>query len=113
MARISVLMGVKAVAYNDWKPIDEYEFSVRASNCLTGNFISWTWQVRRLPDRELLRVPNLGKLTLAEVRESIPYKLYDGEQDWKIPDWEERVRLAALGPGCLPFDWIDVIAGRS
>ncbi len=51
------------------KPIDELEFSVRAHNCLLSSGIKRIIDLVNLSDDELLKIKNLGRKSLREVKE--------------------------------------------
>jgi DNA-directed RNA polymerase subunit alpha len=51
------------------KPIDELEFSVRAHNCLLSAGIKRIIDLVNLSDDELLKIKNLGRKSLREVKE--------------------------------------------
>ncbi|PCI73715.1 DNA-directed RNA polymerase subunit alpha [Candidatus Dependentiae bacterium] len=51
------------------KPIDELEFSVRAHNCLLSSGVKRIIDLVNLSDDELLKIKNLGRKSLREVKE--------------------------------------------
>jgi hypothetical protein len=51
--------------------IEDMELSVRTRNCFRNDDIVTVGQARQLTDAELLRIPNFGRLTLAEWREAL------------------------------------------
>ncbi|MCC2650748.1 MAG: Bacterial polymerase, alpha chain terminal domain [Microvirga sp.] len=57
-------------------PAEDLPLSVRAVNCLRGERWQTPMTIREVqctPDDRLLKIPNLGSITLAEIRSMIPY----------------------------------------
>lgn len=52
----------------DETPIDMLELTVRSANALKGAEIMTVGEIRKRTDKELLREPNLGKISLREIR---------------------------------------------
>jgi Bacterial RNA polymerase, alpha chain C terminal domain len=53
-------------------PIDKLvELSVRSYNCLQAAGLQTVGQVRAMTDKELLRLPNLGRWSLHEIRQIV------------------------------------------
>ena len=50
------------------KPISEFEFSVRTSNCLKNDNITTLGQIAELSEKYLLAIPNFGKVGLEEIK---------------------------------------------
>jgi len=81
----------------------DLEISIRASNCLLNSGITTVRRLRRTPDKELLRIPGLGIVTLNEIRSLIPFRLDDGEapivwdrmRGWIGIDDKPRIRVYA------------------
>ena len=79
------------------------ELSTRACNQLCAWDIVTVRRLRRIPDRELLRIPNFGKKSLREVRELVPFRLEPGESEiksrfgsgWFGIDDKPRIRVYA------------------
>lgn len=72
----------RQVPLADDVPLESVEMSVRARNCLTNPNIRWpescsrpntVGELRRISDHYLMKVRNLGKFTVAEIRSFAPY----------------------------------------
>jgi DNA-directed RNA polymerase alpha subunit len=98
-----------AQRHDDWTELKELSMSVRLANCLENDRLRWIWQVRRIPDAELMRIPNFGRRSLKELRWFASYELKDGETEYKEYG-EERQKLYELV--IEPTDWIDILAGK-
>jgi hypothetical protein len=61
------------------------EFSVRAYNCLYNEGFRFLMEVDIATDEELLSIPNLGKTTLREIRETVAFHLTE-----RFPDYKQR-----------------------
>ncbi|MBM4211831.1 MAG: DNA-directed RNA polymerase subunit alpha [Gammaproteobacteria bacterium] len=51
-----------------YKLVDELELTVRAANCLKSENIHYIGDLVQRPESELLRTPNLGRKSLAEIK---------------------------------------------
>lgn len=51
------------------KPVDDLELTVRAANCLKAESIYYIGDLVQRSENDLLRTPNLGKKSLAEIKE--------------------------------------------
>jgi len=80
--------------YPDDTPLNELELSLRAFNCLTvvDNYKT-VGEVRHTPDHELMRIPNLGKITLADIREHIPFEEDDAPKPNGVASTDDRLDL--------------------
>jgi hypothetical protein len=65
--------GMIGPPYPDEMPTRMLETSVRVANVLQNNDLDFVWQARQATDAELLRMPNFGKVSLAELRGLIPH----------------------------------------
>lgn len=52
-------------------PIEELDFSVRTYNCLKRARIDTVEQLQRLDDEQLMRIRNLGRWCVAEIRQKV------------------------------------------
>ena len=52
-------------------PIELLYLSTLAYNCLKGNNIRYVSELKRLSNKELLKIRNLGETSLANIRESL------------------------------------------
>ena len=51
------------------RPLTDFEWAVRTGNCLKASNIETVGQLIRQTEESLLRIPNFGRSSLAEVRE--------------------------------------------
>jgi len=59
---------------SDKKKLSTMDWSVRTANCFRDNKLKTVGEVRRMPDHDLLRMPNFGRVSLNEVRAQIPFE---------------------------------------
>jgi len=59
---------------SDNKKLSTMDWSVRTANCFRDSKLKTVGEVRRMPDHELLRMPNFGRVSLEEVRAQIPFE---------------------------------------
>jgi Bacterial RNA polymerase, alpha chain C terminal domain len=66
----------------DSTPIEDLDISIRLRNaCLNANILT-VGDMRRVTDGEMLRRPNFGRVSLAEMRKFAPYTgPFDAEQE--------------------------------
>ena len=57
--------------------IDFSKLSVRAANCLRAENIEFVEQITRINDNILLRIPNMGRHSLKEIRAIYPFQEKD------------------------------------
>lgn len=80
--------------------INELDLSVRAHSALVNDRIETIEQLKAKPDWELLRLPNFGKVSLADVKEAIAK--WDKENSFApwvpvpLPPPTSKVDVAAL-----------------
>ena len=70
------------------RPVDDLELTVRSANCLKAENIHWVGELVRRTEHDLLKTPNLGKKSLAEIRAILAeHGLALGLRidDWKPP----------------------------
>lgn len=72
-----------------FKRVDEFEFSVRAANCLQNSGTEFVWQLVLKTELEMLKTKNFGRKSLNEIREllaeiglSLNMKLPAGDYPW-------------------------------
>jgi len=75
---------------DDKRLLSKFDWSIRIGNCLNNDHLRTVADVRYRSDAELLRIPNFGRKSLAEVRELIPYE----EKKSRPPTFDAR--LAAI-----------------
>jgi DNA-directed RNA polymerase alpha subunit len=74
-------------------PIDTTNFTTRTRNCLWAENLVYREQVSSMTDQELLRVPNLGRHSLAEIRTEIPHITSIGYMREVLRDIQKQVVL--------------------
>lgn len=66
--------------YRDETLVSQLELSIRTANCLKNDLIETCGRLYEMSDAELLRIPNLGKKSLHEIRELLyVYDVDEGE----------------------------------
>ena len=72
------------------RPIDDLELTVRSSNCLKAERIYYLGDLVRITEADLLRTPNMGKKSVAEIKDMLAkFNLSLGmalPPDWRIED---------------------------
>jgi DNA-directed RNA polymerase subunit alpha len=70
------------------KPVEELELTVRSSNCLKAQNISLLGDLVQHPESDLMRIPNLGRKSLNEIKSVLAeYGLSLGV---RIEDWPQK-----------------------
>ena len=69
-------------------PVDELPFTIRTSNCLAAENIVYIGDLVQRSDKELLRITNLGKKSLKEIKETLAE--YNLKLEMKVKDWPPK-----------------------
>lgn len=70
------------------RPIDDLELTVRAANCLKAEHVFYVGDLIACTQNELLRTPNLGKVSLEEIERTLAskgLKLGTVVENWSAP----------------------------
>ena len=74
-------------------PIDTTNFTTRTRNCLWAENLVYREQVANMTDQELLRIPNLGRHSVLEIRAEIPHITSVGYMRQVLRDLQKQVVL--------------------
>ena len=67
--------------YTDTTRFNELVISNRVFNVLNDEpWLHTVGAIRRTPDRQLMRIPNFGALSLKDLRAEVPFELREGER---------------------------------
>ncbi len=90
------------------RPIEDLKLTVRSTHCMRGYSIRYIGELVQLTDIELLRIPNLGKKSLQEIKDSLATQglsLGTKLENWLPPVLEETPIETVVTPILLrPVD---------
>jgi len=75
------------------RPVDELELTVRSANCLKAESIYYIGDLVQKTEQELLKTPNLGKKSLAEIKDVLGQRglsLGRRLENWPPPGLEKK-----------------------
>lgn len=75
------------------RPVDELELTVRSANCLKAETIYYIGDLIQKTEQELLKTPNLGKKSLAEIKDVLGQRglsLGKKLENWPPPGLEKK-----------------------
>lgn len=62
------------------RPIDSLPLPWGVRDALKGDAFAFEAELTHTPDKELLRIPNIGKVALRKIREVVPYVPLEARQ---------------------------------